>query len=181
MAPTEFVTGKQTEDTSRRSFLAGLLAAGGAAVGALLAVPLVRFALYPVLARTTEKSWSDVGKVDEFQSLTAPVKKLVTIEQRDGWRKTINQQPVYVTKDAQGAVIVLSAVCTHLGCSVRWVDAQNKFVCPCHGGMFSGEGKLLGGPPPRGLDQLQTKVEDGTLKTQYEFFRPLIHSKEELA
>jgi Rieske Fe-S protein len=137
--------------------------------------------LYPVLARTTERSWSDVGKVDEFQNITAPVQKLVTIEQRDGWRKTIKQQPVYIAKDAQGALIVLSAVCTHLGCSVRWVDAQNKFVCPCHGGMFAGDGKLLGGPPPRSLDQLETKVEDGVLKTQYEFFRPLIRSKEELA
>ena len=181
MPPVEIVPQKQTGNPSRRSFLAGLLAAGGAAVGALLAVPLVRFALYPVLARTTEKSWSDVGKVDEFNNLTAPIQKLVTIEQRDGWRKTIKQQPVYVTKNPQGALIVLSAVCTHLGCSVRWVDAQNKFVCPCHGGMFSGDGKLLGGPPPRGLDQLETKIEDGFLKTQYQFFRPLIHTKEELA
>jgi menaquinol-cytochrome c reductase iron-sulfur subunit len=181
MPPVEIVTQKQTENADRRSFLAGLLAVGGAAVGALLAVPLVRFALYPVLARTTEKSWSEVGKLDEFQNLTSPIQKLVTIEQRDGWRKTIKQQPVYVTKDPQGAIIVLSAVCTHLGCSVRWVDAQNKFVCPCHGGMFSGDGKLLGGPPPRGLDQLETKIEDGTLKTQYQFFRPLIHTKEELA
>lgn len=181
MPPVEIVTPKQTENPSRRSFLAGLLAAGGAAVGALLAVPLVRFALYPVLARTTEKSWSEVGKTDDFKNLTGPVQKLVTIEQRDGWRKTIRQQPVYVTKDSQGALIVLSAICTHLGCSVRWVDEQNKFVCPCHGGMFAGDGKLLGGPPPRGLDQLETKVEDGTLKTRYQFFRPLIHSKEELA
>jgi menaquinol-cytochrome c reductase iron-sulfur subunit len=181
MSPVEIVPRKQTENPGRRSFLAGLLAAGGAAVGALLAVPLVRFALYPVLARTTEKSWSDVGKVDEFKTLTAPIQKLVTIEQRDGWRKTIKQQPVYVTKDPQGALIVLSAVCTHLGCSVRWVDAQNKFVCPCHGGMFSGDGKLLGGPPPRGLDRLETKIEDGILRTQYQFFRPLIHTKEELA
>jgi menaquinol-cytochrome c reductase iron-sulfur subunit len=181
MPPVEIVTQKQAENPGRRSFLAALLAAGGTAVGALLAIPLVRFVLYPVLARTTEKSWSDVGKVDEFQNLTAPIQKLVTIEQRDGWRKTIKQQPVYVTKDPQGALIVLSAVCTHLGCSVRWVDAQSKFICPCHGGMFSGDGKLLGGPPPRGLDELETKIEDGTLKTQYQFFRPLIHTREELA
>ena len=96
------VSGPQTDSPNRRSFLAGLLAAGSAAVGALLAVPLVRFTLHPVLARTTEKSWSDVGSVDEFQNLETPVKKLVTIEQRDGWRKTVIEKPVYVTKDSKG-------------------------------------------------------------------------------
>src|SRR5216684_380580 len=70
----------------RRSFLGGLLAAGTAGVGALLIVPVIRFVLHPVLAMTTEKSWSDVGKVDEFQSSTAPVQKVVQIERLDGWR-----------------------------------------------------------------------------------------------
>lgn len=181
MPPVEPVTQTQPDVPSRRSFFAGLLAVASATVGALLAVPLVRFALYPVLARTTEKSWSDVGKIDEFQNITAPVQKLVKIEERDGWRKTIREEPVYVTKDQKGGIVVLSAVCTHLGCSVRWVGDQNEFVCPCHGGTYSASGKLLGGPPPRGLDHLETKVEEGVLKTQYEFFRPLIHNKEEMA
>jgi len=97
---------RQSIQPNRRSFLTGLLGAGSAAVGALLAVPLVRFTLHPVLASTTEKSWSDVGSVDEFQNIDAPVKKLVTIEQRDGWRKTITEKPVYVTKDAKGELIV---------------------------------------------------------------------------
>ena len=139
----------QSDSVKRRSFLAGLLAAGSAVVGALLAVPLIRFTLHPVLAATTEKSWSEVGKEDEFHALDSPVKKLVTIEQRDGWRKTITEKPVYVTKDASGGLIVLSAVCTHLGCTVPWVEAEKKFICPCHAGTFSPEGKLLAGPPPR--------------------------------
>jgi menaquinol-cytochrome c reductase iron-sulfur subunit len=165
----------------RRSFLAGLLAVGSAGVGALLAVPLVRFTLHPVLSRTTEKSWSDVGNVDEFQNVDAPVKKLVTIEQRDGWRKTLIEKPVYVTKDAKGRLIVLSAVCTHLGCTLPWVEKEKKFICPCHLGMFAQDGKLLGGPPPREMDLLESKVEGGVLKTQYQFFRQLTHTKEELA
>ena len=172
---------QQVQVGNRRSFLAGLLAAGGATVGALLAIPLVRFTLHPVLARTTEKSWSDVGGVDEFQNLDAPVKKLVTIEQRDGWRKIVIQKPVYVSKDSQGQLIVLSAVCTHLGCTVPWVDKDKKFICPCHLGTFAADGKLLGGPPPRDLDRLETKIEGGTLKTQYQFFRQLVRDKEELA
>src|SRR5437667_8485470 len=119
----------QSVQSNRRSFLAGLLAAGSAAVGALLAFPLVRFTLHPVLARTTEKSWSDVGSVDEFQNIDAPIKKLVTIEQRDGWRKTVTEKPVYVSKDSKGELIVLSAVCTHLGCTVPWVEKEkNSFA-----------------------------------------------------
>ena len=78
----------------RRSFLGGLLAAGTAGVGALLIIPVIRFVLHPVLATTTEKSWSDVGKVDEFQSSTVPVQKVIQIEQLDGWRRTVSQKPV---------------------------------------------------------------------------------------
>ena len=171
----------QSVQSNRRSFLTGLLAAGSAAVGALLAFPLVRFTLHPVLARTTEKSWSDVGSIDEFQKLETPVKKLVTIEQRDGWRKTVTEKPVYVSKDSKGELIVLSAVCTHLGCTVPWVEKEKKFICPCHLGVFAPDGKLLGGPPPRDMDRLETKVENGVLKTQYQFFRQLTRNKEELA
>lgn len=172
---------KPLADTDRRSFLAGLLAVGSATVGALLAVPLIRFALHPVLARTTETSWSDVGKTDEFQNLAAPIKKLVSIEQRDGWRRNMIEKPVYVTKDARGELIVLSAVCTHLGCTVPWVEKESRFICPCHLGMFAADGALLGGPPPRNMDRLETKIEDGTVKTRYQFFRQLTRDKEELA
>ncbi|MEY2411810.1 MAG: menaquinol-cytochrome c reductase iron-sulfur subunit, partial [Acidobacteriaceae bacterium] len=158
----------------RRSFLAALLAAGSAGVGLLLAVPVVRFVLHPVLEKTTEKSWSEVGNVSDFQFATAPVKKLVQIEQLDGWRRTVLEKPVYVVKNSSGQLTVLSAVCTHLGCTVPWVGEQKKFICPCHKGMFSLEGKLLGGPPPRDMDVLPMRVEDGVLKVQYQFFRQLI-------
>src|SRR5437870_13713212 len=105
----------QSVQSNRRSFLAGLLAAGSAAVGALLAFPLVRFTLHPVLARTTDKSWSDVGSVDEFQNIDAPKKKLVTIEQRDGWRQTVTGKRGDVTTAYKGELITLSAVLTYLG------------------------------------------------------------------
>lgn len=162
----------------RRSFLGGLLAAGTAGVGALLIIPVIRFVLHPVLAMTTEKSWSDVGKVDEFQSSTAPVQKVVQIEQLDGWRRTVSQKPVYVVKDSTGQLAVLSAVCTHLGCTVPWIDKQNKFICPCHQAIFDPSGKLIGGPAPRGMDVLPMKIEQGVLKVEYQFFRQLTPKKE---
>jgi menaquinol-cytochrome c reductase iron-sulfur subunit len=165
----------------RRSFLAGLLAAGTAGVGALLAIPVVRVVLHPVLAKTTEKSWSDVGKMDDFQSTSAPVQRLVQIEQLDGWRRTVSQKPIYVTRDSAGQLTVLSAVCTHLGCTVPWVEKQNKFICPCHQAIFDPTGKLLGGPAPRRMDVLPMKVEEGVLKVQYQYFRQLTPDKEVVA
>jgi menaquinol-cytochrome c reductase iron-sulfur subunit len=165
----------------RRSFLGGLLMAGTAGVGALLFIPVVRVVLHPVLAKTTEKSWSDVGKADEFQAAGAPVQRLVQIEQLDGWRRTVSQKPVYVVRGPAGELNVLSAVCTHLGCTVPWVEKQNKFVCPCHQAIFDPTGKLLGGPAPRGMDVLPMKIEQGVLKVQYQYFRQLTPNKEVIA
>lgn len=165
----------------RRSFLGGLLATGTAGVGALLVIPVARFVLHPLLAKTTEKSWSDVGKVDEFQAITAPVQRLVQIEQLDGWRRTVSQKPVYLTRDSAGQLVVLSAVCTHLGCSVPWIEKQDKFICPCHQAIFDPTGKLIGGPAPRSMDALPMKIEQGRLKVEYQFFRQLTPNKEVIA
>src|SRR5579872_215208 len=163
----------EPENEERRSFLGTLIGIGTASVGALLFVPLVRYTMHPLLADTTETSWTDIGPIDEFANITAPLKKLVTIEQRDGWRKTISEKPVYVTKSPKGEVTVLSAVCPHLGCTVPWNEKENKFVCPCHQGVFEMTGTRLAGPPPRDMDVLESKVEGGILKVRYQFFRQL--------
>ena len=168
-------------DPPRRSFLAALLGAGSAGVGALLAIPVVRFVLHPILATTTEKAWSEVGKVDEIQPGAAPTKKLIQFEQRDGWRRTVLEKPVYVVKDAAGQITVFSAICPHLGCTLPWIEEQNQFICPCHKGTFDASGKLVSGPPPRNMDSLPTKIEDGAVKVQYEFFRQLTPTKEVIA
>ncbi len=68
----------------RRSFLGALLALGVSSVGVLLSIPLVRFTLHPLWRTTTEVLWSDVAVADQFTAITAPVKALITVEQRDG-------------------------------------------------------------------------------------------------
>jgi len=165
---------------SRRSFLGGLLAVGGSAVAALLAIPLVRFSLDPLWRLTGGVQWSDVGAVSDLASLTTPVRVQVTIEQRDGWRKVLSEKPVYVVGGSEGPR-VLSAVCPHLGCSIGWSDEKAQFVCPCHNGVFSPDGALVSGPPPRGMDRLDTTVEGGRLKVRYQYFRQLVPTKEVLA
>src|ERR1700724_3320942 len=83
----------------RRSFLGALLAVGSVFVGGLLSVPLIRFALFPLLRRTTELKRSPVGAISEFSALTEPAMRNVQIEFVDGWRKTISEKAVYVTTD----------------------------------------------------------------------------------
>src|ERR1700724_4133855 len=105
---------------SRRSFLGVLLALGSFFVGALLSVPLIRFALFPLLRRTTELKESSVGALTDFSSLTEPVMRTIQIEQVDGWRKAISEKAVYVTKDSKGQLRVLTSVRPHLGCTGPW-------------------------------------------------------------
>jgi glycine/D-amino acid oxidase-like deaminating enzyme/nitrite reductase/ring-hydroxylating ferredoxin subunit len=53
-----------------------------------------------------------------------------------------------------GTVHLHSAVCPHAGCVVQWNPDSHTFDCPCHGGCFSPEGQVLGGPPSTGLKPL---------------------------
>jgi cytochrome b6-f complex iron-sulfur subunit len=46
---------------------------------------------------------------------------------------------------------VISAVCTHLGCTVEWKTEQKEFDCPCHGSKFQADGTRFAGPAPRSL------------------------------
>lgn len=167
-----------TATQDRRSFLGVLLGVGTVGVGAVLSVPLVRFALHPTLKRTTETAWSDLGPVDEFASITAPVGRTISIEQRDGWRRMVSEKSVYVVKGADEKPRVLSAVCPHLGCTVGWNEAKNQFISPCHNGVFTPDGTLISGPPRRGMDELESKIEDGRLKVRFQYFRQFVATKE---
>ncbi len=57
-----------------------------------------------------------------------------------------------------GGVLALYKVCTHLGCLFAWVDANNRFECPCHGSKFAQNGAYIEGPAPRGLDRFALTV-----------------------
>jgi menaquinol-cytochrome c reductase iron-sulfur subunit len=171
----------ELEPPSRRSFVGALFAVGGAAVSLILAIPLVRFSTFPLRKVAAEGDWSDVGSVTDFASITAPVAKTISIEHRDAWQTQTNQTAVYVLPSKDGQFRILSPVCPHLGCSVRWENEQNKFVCPCHAGSFTPDGERLAGPPPRSMDSLDAKVVDGVLKVRYRYYRQLVATKEEMA
>jgi Rieske Fe-S protein len=60
--------------------------------------------------------------------------------------------------------IAITSRCAHLGCPVRWVDAAERFICPCHGGVYDLLGRRVSGPPVRPLDRFYTRVVDGLVQ-----------------
>lgn len=67
-----------------------------------------------------------------------------------------------VLLDAEGELRAFSAVCTHLGCIVKWQPTDHHAIyCECHGGMFTREGDVVGGPPPRPLPRYPVEVREG--------------------
>jgi cytochrome b6-f complex iron-sulfur subunit len=67
--------------------------------------------------------------------------------------------------EGQPMIYALSTVCTHLGCTPNWLDAEQKFKCPCHGSGFYKDGVNFEGPAPRPLERYAIRVaNDGQLE-----------------
>ena len=77
----------------------------------------------------------------------------------DGTAKivTYRGRPALVVNGPDGFV-AFNAVCSHLGCAVKWMRNDQEFVCPCHGGRFNLKGQVIGGPPSEPLVQIGVSV-----------------------
>lgn len=127
----------------RRGFLGLMLGGIGAALGAMFAWPVLRY-LSPRSGGGAE------AKVRVARD-KVPVGGAFLLEFRG--------RPAVLLQPKPGDFIALSAVCTHLGCIVKWQKAQREFLCPCHGGRFSSAGEVLGGPPPKPLESFKVALE----------------------
>lgn len=87
----------------------------------------------------------------------------VEVPIKDGWHERFDYLTVFVRENEDGAPIVLSGTCPHLGCTVGWNSEAQEFRCPCHAGRFAPDGTVLSGPPPRALSQLKAEVRNGQL------------------
>ena len=59
---------------------------------------------------------------------------------------------VWLVRDQDG-IFALSTVCTHLGCTPNWLEAEQKYKCPCHGSGYYKNGINFEGPTPRPLER----------------------------
>lgn len=151
------------ETVTRRRFMTGTAHTAGAIAASSFALPALGFALGPIF-KSTPHRWETVGTVGQFvDNNYIPV--ILTVAPNIG---EAGKTTVYVRQfnpeidtdpyDKGTPYIAISSRCAHLGCPVRWVDAAERFICPCHGGVYDLLGKRVGGPPVRPLDRFYTRV-----------------------
>jgi cytochrome b6-f complex iron-sulfur subunit len=59
-----------------------------------------------------------------------------------------------------GGFLAVSRKCTHLGCTIPWLDKEKRFACPCHGSTFDIRGEVINSPAPRALDIYNLFIEN---------------------
>jgi menaquinol-cytochrome c reductase iron-sulfur subunit len=151
------------ETVTRRRFMTGTAHTAGAIAAGSFALPALGFALGPIF-KENEHHWETVGSVGMF-SANNYVPTVLTLTPGTG---EAGKTTVYLRKfnpeidtdpyDRNTPYIAISSRCAHLGCPVRWVDAAERFICPCHGGVYDLLGRRVGGPPVRPLDRFYTRV-----------------------
>jgi cytochrome b6-f complex iron-sulfur subunit len=70
----------------------------------------------------------------------------------------------YLARLKDGGFLAVSRKCTHLGCTVPWLDKEKKFVCPCHASAFDISGEVISPPAPRALDVYHLYIENNIVK-----------------
>jgi menaquinol-cytochrome c reductase iron-sulfur subunit len=163
------------ETITRRRLMEGTaLAAGGVATMAFL-LPGLGFALGPLFEETVPDRWQDLGPEVDFNE-ESYVPRVMNIDPRIG---DAGKTTVYIRKwnpetdnapdDSEQPYVAISTRCAHLGCPVRYIQASQKFVCPCHGGVYDSQGKVEGGPPVRPLDRHETRIQNGRVEVGQRF------------
>ena len=153
--------------TERREFISKATAV--VIGGSLVAVPAIAglCVLLDPLRRKSESGASVL--VTNFNSLPEngePRKFSIVRTQVDIWNRTPNVPvgAVYLQRVGGNQVRALNAKCPHAGCFVNLKAGQNNFHCPCHDSTFAADGRILDpqSPSPRGLDELQVEIRNGT-------------------
>jgi menaquinol-cytochrome c reductase iron-sulfur subunit len=145
-------------DPGRRRFLKIATCAIGGGIGAVVAVPAVKYLFDPVGRRVVVAPDEpiDVGDSDELEIGGPPVaRRLVARAVRDAW-SSVEDVPlgiVWLRRTGEDEIVAKSGICPHLGCAVNLVG--DEFKCPCHDSSFRADGTVVpGSASERDLDTL---------------------------
>lgn len=132
----------------RRSFLKKLVGVVVGLTGVLFAAPVARY----LIPAGSEEGEGFLTKADGEAVVESDIKEGSSFVglSKDG--------PVIVIRRG-GKLTAFSAVCTHLGCLVKWLPNEEVFFCPCHAGKFDANGVNISGPPPSPLAAFAVEMD----------------------
>jgi len=169
---------------SRRSFLKALNLAVGGVIGAVFAVPALRFVLFPARRKIVEGPTDFISVANASQLVAGkPLRVEITAAlQRDAWSKVENVRlgAAWLVRDGAAGVKAFSTTCPHLGCAVDFDPQVGSFRCPCHTSEFTVAGERTHGPAKRGLDPLEARVDDdGRVAVKFRRFKLDVAERED--
>lgn len=156
---------------SRRQLLGLAVGAMGGLIAAVVSVPLVAYFVSPAL-RKKGTTWVSIARATDIPVGTPT---FVEYEEKvqDAWEAKLTRKAAWVVTQDGKDFTVFDPHCTHLGCPYSWTEkpwekegpykGQPHFHCPCHEGIYTIDGTVISGPPPRPLDRLETEVADGVI------------------
>lgn len=143
----------ESEEMSRRSFLwLGASTIGAVYVGAI-GYPVYKYLATPAerSAQTAAVTSTTLDGADQLPKNSALMFKFGT-------------KPAMLIRHEDGNFVALEAVCTHLGCTVKYEPENKRIFCACHGGVYDAKtGMNVSGPPPKPLAQYKVEVQNGRI------------------
>lgn len=129
---------------SRRRFLDYLLGTSAVATLGAIVYPIIRFMSPPPVIESTENSVI-AAKLNEVPVNSGKIFKF-------------GSKPGLIVRTDSGELKAFSAVCTHLDCIVQYQPETKQIWCACHNGQYNLNGKNVGGPPPRPLEEFKVNT-----------------------
>lgn len=146
----QVAAGVDGETRTRRAFLAAAGAAG-ICYTAALAYPIYRYLASPAEMAASTSAITQITLKDA-QKLPAGSALMFKF----------GSSPAMLIHHQDGSWVALSAVCTHLGCTVQYEPQMNRIHCACHGGVYDPRtGANVSGPPPKPLKVFKVMVNEG--------------------
>ena len=99
-----------------------------------------------VVKQFTSK-WFSHDELDELSEIATGEGKIVNFK----------EEKIAIYKDESGAIHALHPACTHVGCEVKWNNAELTWDCPCHGARYSYDGRVLNGPATKNLAKVSVR------------------------